>query len=327
MIVSKLKADGLDIINYRGQAYDNAAMMAGCYTDVRQRIKDINPNAEFVPCSNHPLNLVCVHAASLECCYAQNYLQTDGLDIHSWAKKIRALQTVLEAKLEEFMDDTLIYAKSLCEELEISFEPPRRIGRKHIFGDGSKDLQLSYEDDLRRAMFSLIDRVTTEIRERFQQLQNLAQKYAFLRPKVIFSMDGLNLDQAPQDINKEFQLESVRLQAFVAATEPDCKKEFIRSSSLGLLKYIIESKLEVVLPSIVIMLRLFLTSAFSNASWERSFSKLKLIKNYLRSTMSMLRLTNLATLAIEHDIHINIDKCIKDFALKKNKHEKCIFNQ
>ncbi|GFT79910.1 hypothetical protein TNCV_4598181 [Trichonephila clavipes] len=35
-------------------------------------------------------------------------------------------------------------------ELEISFEPPRRIRRKHIFGDGSKDVQLSYEDDLRR---------------------------------------------------------------------------------------------------------------------------------------------------------------------------------
>ncbi|GFX24336.1 hypothetical protein TNCV_421371 [Trichonephila clavipes] len=43
----------------------------------------------------------------------------------------------------------------------------------------------------------LLDRVTAEIRERFQQLQNLAQKYAFLRPEVILSMDELNSDQAP----------------------------------------------------------------------------------------------------------------------------------
>ncbi|GFV97916.1 hypothetical protein TNCV_5069561 [Trichonephila clavipes] len=43
-------------------------------------------------------------------------------------------------------------------------------------------------------------------------------------------MDELNSDQAPQDINKEeFQLERVRLQAFVAATEPGCKKELIRN--------------------------------------------------------------------------------------------------
>ncbi|GFW60038.1 retrovirus-related Pol polyprotein from transposon 17.6 [Trichonephila clavipes] len=70
-------------------------------------------------------------------------------------------------------------------------------------------------------MFSSRDRVTAEIRERFQQLLNLAQKYAFLRCQVILSMDELNLDQTPQDINKEeFQLERLRLQVFVAATDP-----------------------------------------------------------------------------------------------------------
>ncbi|GFV35174.1 uncharacterized protein TNCV_2988101 [Trichonephila clavipes] len=73
-------------------------------------------------------------------------------------------------------------------------------------------------------MFSSIDKVTVEIRKIFQQLQNLAQTYA-LRPEVILSMDELNLDQAPEDINKEeFQLERERLQAFVVTTEPGCKK-------------------------------------------------------------------------------------------------------
>ncbi|PRD33202.1 UNVERIFIED_CONTAM: hypothetical protein NCL1_18162 [Trichonephila clavipes] len=73
----------------------------------------------------------------------QNYLQTEGQNIHQCTQKIRALQTVLEAKQEKFVDDALIYAKSLCEELEISFELPRRIRRKHIFDNGSKDVQLS----------------------------------------------------------------------------------------------------------------------------------------------------------------------------------------
>ncbi|GFW80510.1 hypothetical protein TNCV_2416121 [Trichonephila clavipes] len=53
----------------------------------------------------------------------------------------------------------------------------------------------------------------------------------------ILSMDVLNLDQAPQDINKEeFQVERVRLQAFVAASELGCKKELIRSGSLDNLR-------------------------------------------------------------------------------------------
>ncbi|GFU23105.1 hypothetical protein TNCV_3515501 [Trichonephila clavipes] len=46
---------------------------------------------------------------------------------------------------------------------------------------GSKDVLLSYEDDLTRTMFSSID--SAEFRERFQQLQNLAPKHAFLRPE------------------------------------------------------------------------------------------------------------------------------------------------
>ncbi|GFQ82628.1 hypothetical protein TNCT_227751 [Trichonephila clavata] len=66
MIVSKRKADGLNSMNCRGQAYDNAATMAGCHSGVQQRIKDINPNAEFVPCSNHSLSLVCVNSDSVE---------------------------------------------------------------------------------------------------------------------------------------------------------------------------------------------------------------------------------------------------------------------
>ncbi|GFT26756.1 hypothetical protein TNCV_3709481 [Trichonephila clavipes] len=60
-----------------------------------------------------------------------------------------------------------------------------------------------YEDDLGQTQFSSKDSVTAEIRERFQHLENLAQKYAFLRLEVILSMDELNLDQAPQDVNKE----------------------------------------------------------------------------------------------------------------------------
>ncbi|GFX18587.1 transposable element Tcb1 transposase [Trichonephila clavipes] len=39
-------------------------------------------------------------------------------------------------------------------------------------------------------------------------------------------------NQDPQDINKEeFQVDRVRLQAFVAATDPGCKKELIREAT------------------------------------------------------------------------------------------------
>ena len=52
------------------------------------------------------------------------------------------------------------------------------------------------------------------------------------------------------------------------------------------------------------------------ASAERSFSKLKLIKTYLRSSMSQERLNGLETLAIIKDmlVDIDVDALINDFA-------------
>jgi len=67
------------------------------------------------------------------------------------------------------------------------------------------------------------------------------------------------------------------------------------------------------------MLRIFLTITVSVATCERSFSKLKLIKNYLRSSMNTLRLRNLATLSMEQQLtdEINFDIATEEFANKK----------
>lgn len=45
----------------------------------------------------------------------------------------------------------------------------------------------------------------------------------------------------------------------------------------------------------------------TGASGERSFSSLKLIKTYVRSTMSQDRLSALAVLSIEHEVRKSLD--------------------
>lgn len=63
----------------------------------------------------------------------------------------------------------------------------------------------------------------------------------------------------------------------------------------------------------------FLTNPVSVASGERSFSKLKIIKNYLRNSMSQERLNGLAIISIEHEVasSIQYDEVIDEFAAAK----------
>ena len=74
-----------------------------------------------------------------------------------------------------------------------------------------------------------------------------------------------------------------------------------------------------VFPNLRTALQILLTISVSVASCERSFSKLKLIKTYLRSTMCQERLSNLAILSVEKDAFdsINFDTIIDQFAEKK----------
>jgi hypothetical protein len=69
-------------------------------------------------------------------------------------------------------------------------------------------------------------------------------------------------------------------------------------------------------PNISIAYRILFTMPVTVASTERTFSKLKLLKNYLRSVMSQERLNGLATLCIEKKLldEIDIEAIINDFA-------------
>ncbi|KAK4424892.1 hypothetical protein Salat_1682800 [Sesamum alatum] len=69
-------------------------------------------------------------------------------------------------------------------------------------------------------------------------------------------------------------------------------------------------------PNIFIACQILLTVPMTVASAERSFSKLKLLKTYLRSSMSQERLNGLAIMCIEKDMlgKIDVDSMIDDFA-------------
>jgi hypothetical protein len=72
-------------------------------------------------------------------------------------------------------------------------------------------------------------------------------------------------------------------------------------------------------PDLCTAFLLLLTLPVTVAASERSFSKLKLIKNYLRSSVGQMRLRGLAIISIERDRAIKFDTSvvIRNFAESK----------
>ena len=71
-------------------------------------------------------------------------------------------------------------------------------------------------------------------------------------------------------------------------------------------------------PSIRTVLLILYTMPASTATTERSFSALRRLKTYLRTTMLHDRLTSLAVLNVHRDIDIDID--MRSFTLGKSRH-------
>ena len=85
--------------------------------------------------------------------------------------------------------------------------------------------------------------------------------------------------------------------------------------------------LKTAFPNLVKLLQFSLTVVVSTAECERSFSALKRIKSYLRSTMSTQHLSNLIVLCVERKLSesISLDEIIDLFAAKdKNRQIKLL---
>src|SRR4029434_8273029 len=66
-------------------------------------------------------------------------------------------------------------------------------------------------------------------------------------------------------------------------------------------------------PYIHCVLKVLLTIPISTASSERSFSTMRRLKTYLRSTMTDKRLTGLALMNIHTDLEIDSEEVLKQF--------------
>ena len=121
---------------------------------------------------------------------------------------------------------------------------------------------------------------------------------------------GLNVDETRSELHVfEARLEAHRKQRYPTPAPPPRfgvkeRWQFLRKCSPSS-----------ILPNVLKLYTALLTLAVTVASNERSFSCLRRVKNYLRSTMGQERLSSLGILAIEPDLvnQLDLDALIDDF--------------
>lgn len=258
------------------------------------------------------------------------FLQREDLTVDQASRNILGLCQFLKTSREYSPSEALSEAKLIAQMNDISpeFTEKRKRKRKTMYDELCEDEAVTRtpEELFIASMLQISDRLIMEMSTRFKSLENINDKFGFLNGGQIneMTLDDLKLkagelaDTYKEDLNKKeliFEIESFK--GFALGVDNNLKT----SSASTTLELILKNKLEEMYPNITTGLKIFLTLPVSVATGERSFSKLKLVKNHLRSSMSQQRLTDLSIITIEHKraSNISFDKVIKEFASKKSR--------
>ncbi|XP_075696700.1 zinc finger MYM-type protein 1-like [Rhinoderma darwinii] len=170
---------------------------------------------------------------------------------------------------------------------------------------------------------SCLDTIIMQLKQRFQSLHATVKKFKAILPSSLLSATDEELQNDGENLVKHFKNDFSPALPVQLISFRTCLKSQIAQlttvEEIAKLLIVENSVLSTSFPEVCTAYILFLTLPVTVASAERSFSKLKLIKNYLRSTMGQERLSGLAMLSIENERArmIDLNKIIDEFAERK----------
>ncbi|XP_059160104.1 zinc finger MYM-type protein 1-like [Physella acuta] len=201
----------------------------------------------------------------------------------------------------------------------------QKLVKKH-FDELSCDHRVGNEDDFRVNVFNcVLDIVINQIEKRFQGMHEVCTLFAFLAPSQLVSLQEQDILKSAENLQLKYKEDlSAEFPLQIVLTASMLKDELVKISTikdLAELLFIKYSTISSSFSEVLTALFLFLTLPVTVATAERSFSKLKIIKNYLRSSTGQERLHNLSLLGIEAKIakQMDLKDVIRDFANLKSR--------
>jgi len=233
----------------------------------------------------------------------------------------------MRSSFKSHHDEAIAYAEKY--KVTSHFKEARNRKTKRFHDELANDERLLNSLDKFRVniFYPTIDTCINKVLIRFESFRAISTRFGFMMPAQLNQISDDDLctsatefaklyeDDVSQDVVRQFlSLRSCFSQAKGITVPRDA------------LQFIVENKLQSMMPDVVTCYMLFLTLPVTVASCERSFSKLRMVKNYLRSSCGQDRLSGLALLSIESKVarSLNLDDLIKNFASMKVRRKKVV---
>ncbi|XP_068227950.1 uncharacterized protein [Palaemon carinicauda] len=270
-------------------------------------------------------------------------LQKPGISLNTAVTLLESLLQFVKDLRSQF-DDFEAKAMAKCDPSDVTGKVAyyadrqsqriRKRKRHHDELDSVEDVTLTGRDMFRvTAFLPIIDKLYAALTQRLAAYSDLREKFGFL--SEISNKTNSELKAAAEKLvssypnDLEAGLESELLQfAHLMKSIPRGSSESApslggvkaaqrQSPELEMYKIIHRHDMVETFANVEIVLRLYLCMFVTNCTGERSFSKLKLLKNYLRNTMGQNCLSSLTLLSIEHEKLRVLDftDVIKQFAV------------
>ncbi|KAJ8682083.1 hypothetical protein QAD02_017875 [Eretmocerus hayati] len=256
-------------------------------------------------------------------------LQKSTIDVVSAESLIKDITTVLERKRERCDTEFQTLYEEICEianQIDVDLRIPRTCGHQNYRDNHPAPDHVSY---FRRSIYiPLIDHVLQDLKSRFSESTSEHYNLFVLLPNTPLREEETQLNTVISSLATKyyvfFDTSPQQLRRVLKSEIEIWYAKWLREgyeptfSAVDFLQHCDED----IFPTVHTLLRILVTIPYTAASAERSFSTLKRVKSWLRSTMGESRLVGLALMNVHRDIMLDLERVLDRYAsMRRHRHE------
>lgn len=278
----------------------------------------------FAICLSRKILLVTENLA--KALQARNLSASQGKELYKIT--VKTLENIKSQDCDKFWNETLKLSEELCIETP---KPERNRKKPERYIDSSDEeepnISESPEEHYKGIFKKMIDLSVRCLQDRFEQ-ENL-KHYSNLQDLLMLAAGGKDYDEKLQQVldfyKEDFNEQNLRIQLQTFKSMFDLKENLVFGDIIDYFTNL-EPQVQILLSEVCKVVELVLVLPASNAESERSFSKMKIIKDRLRSTMSAKKLNHYMIVAHNKSIFDNLDfdEIADEFISKNERRQKIL---